>query len=270
MGGQVTLFTDRARWISSRTKILVGFGGGVNSVAGLVWLYRNGYVPTAILMTDPGSEWPHTIEYRDKILPEWLERVGFPQVTVTDRITEGAFNPRAWRLETLRDECTRIKSLPSIAYGFKKCSAKYKGDTSRWWIAHQDWALEEWAAGRKIAKLIGYDAGEPYRVKDAFQNPWENERLVPWYPLYEDGYDREDCEKLIRGAGLPLPGKSACTFCPSNTLEEWRLLRKTEPEKFSEACALSATGRGRTHALQPPRPAATPPLGRWRVRRARR
>lgn len=60
------------------------------------------------------------------------------------------------------------------------------------------------AAGhRRIIKAIGYDAGEDYRVRKAFQDPWEDARLIPWYPLVEAGIDRDGCEELIESEGLP-------------------------------------------------------------------
>mgnify|MGYP001583448261 CR=1 FL=1 len=221
-----------------RTSI-VSYGGGVNSVAVLVWLANHGVVPTAIVMADPGSERRHTVYFRDVVLPPWLAARGFPPVTVVNRIDEGQHVKRAWRLETLRDECLRLKALPSVAYGWKKCSAKYKGDTQRWWVARQPWAQAEWSAGFKIAKVIGYDGGEERRALKAFQNAWENARFEPWYPLYDERIDREGCEALILAAGLPLPGKSACTFCPNNKLEEWEQLRREEPDRFEEAVAMS-------------------------------
>lgn len=220
-------------------EVVVSYGGGVNSVALLVWLSRAGVFPKAIVMADPGSEHGYTIEYRDGVLREWLELQGFPPVTVIDRISQGEHVKRAWRLETLRGECMRTKSLPSVAYGWKKCSAKYKGDTQRWWIARQEWAQHEWSLGRKIGKAIGYDADEPGRVRKAFQNGWENARFVPWYPLHASGIDRDDCERMIQESGLPLPGKSACTYCPNNSLEEWVALRQNEPGKFAEAVEMS-------------------------------
>lgn len=235
--GQLTLGMGLIDY--STMELVHAYGGGVNSVAAAVWLHEHGYIPRAIVMVDPGSEWKHTIEYRENVFNPWCDEVGFPRVTVVTRMEEGQHVKRAWRLETLHDECVRIKSVPSIAYGFKKCSQKHKGDTSRWWIARQDWALAEWEAGRKIAKVIGYDADEPYRVRDAFQNPWEAARLVPFYPLYNDGLGRDECIDLIKRGGLPIPGKSACTFCPSNTIAEWKLLRRVEPEAFAAAVAMS-------------------------------
>lgn len=220
-------------------KIVVSYGGGVNSVAALVQLWRMRLTPTAIVMADPGSERIGTVHYRDSVIPSWLYSVGFPQVEVITRIEEGRHVKRAWRLETLRDECMRIGALPSVAYGWKKCSAKYKGDTQRWWAARQPWAQEEWAAGRKIIKVIGYDAGEERRVKKTFQNEWEDARFVPYYPLVDAGLDRDGCEALILGAGLPLPPKSACKFCPHNKLEEWEQLRDEDPDGFAEAVKMS-------------------------------
>jgi len=218
---------------------VVSYGGGVNSVAVLLRLHELGVTPTAIVMADPGSEHAATHSYRDAVLPTWLDSVGFPRIEVINRIDEGQHNARAWRLETLHDECVRTRSLPSIAYGWKKCSAKYKGDTQRWWSARQDFAQAEWAAGRKLVKVIGYDAGEEQRERVAFANPWEQTRFTPWYPLIEAGIDRDACEEMIVKAGLPLPPKSACTFCPNNKLEEWEALRRSDPAAFAEAVAMS-------------------------------
>lgn len=220
-------------------KIVVAYGGGVNTIALLVLLRRLGALPTAILMVDPGSERKSTERYRDEVMAPWLAAAGFPQVTVVTRAEEGRHRARAWRLESLREECMRIGALPSVAYGWKKCSQKYKGDTSRWWIARQPWAQAEWGAGRKIVKVIGYDVDEGSRVRGAFGNAWEDARLIPFYPLVAAKLGRDECEDLIRSEGLPMASKSACTFCPNNTAVEWEEIRRDEPTAFSEAVEMS-------------------------------
>ena len=93
--------------------------------------------------------------------------------------------------------------------------------------------------GEKITRAIGYDADEDYRVRDEFGDPWEAKRLTPLYPLFAAGIDRNGCERLIRKEGLPVPRKSACTFCPSNTLAEWAYLRARHPARFADAVAMS-------------------------------
>lgn len=229
------------------------YGGGVNTIACLILMARAGLRPTAIVMADPGSERRGTVHYRDVVLPPWLAAHGFPSVTVVSRKTEGPHAPRSKQYdETLLEECLRTATIPSIAYGPKKCSAKYKGDPQRWWIARQPWALAEWSAGRKLVAAVGYDIDEAFRVdkaRDALAPPadpeardygkWERERFVPWHPLVEARMGREECEELIAAEGLPIPPKSACVYCPSNSLEEWRELQHTDPEAFEQAVEMS-------------------------------
>lgn len=88
-------------------------------------------------------------------------------------------------------------------------------------------------------KAIGYDAGEPERLRAAFQDPWEDKRLVPWYPLHQAEMDRDDCVALIASEGLPPAPKSSCTVCPSSTLAEWKTLAVEEPEAFARAVEMS-------------------------------
>ena len=54
----------------------------------------------------------------------------------------------------------------------------------------------------------------------------------------EWGWTREDCVREIQEAGLPLPGKSSCFFCPSMKNEEIRHLQEHYPELFQRAIAL--------------------------------
>jgi hypothetical protein len=195
MSGQLTLPKPRPRG-----HIVAAYGGGVNTIAMLVQMRREGMRPTAIVMADPGDEWPETIAYRDGVANPWLASIGWPTVTVVTRASEAQYRPRAHLTPqgTLREECERIASLPSIAYGFKKCSLKFKRDPANWWLARQPWALDVWARGEKITRAIGYDADEDYRVRDEFGEPWEAARLTPLYPLFTAGIDRDGCVAMIR------------------------------------------------------------------------
>jgi hypothetical protein len=40
------------------------------------------------------------------------------------------------------------------------------------------------------------------------------------YPLREWGWDRDECKRQIDAAGLPVPVKSACFFCPASKQDE--------------------------------------------------
>lgn len=221
--------------------LIVAYGGGVNTIALLVRLRDLGQRPDAIVMADPGSERKGTHPYRVTVADPWLRAQGWPAVTVVTLAEEAKYRPRAkdTAQRTLREECAQLHALPSIAYGWKKCSQKYKARPAVWWTERQSWAVAAWARGEKITRAIGYDAGEDRRALDTFGDPKESARFAPWYPLHAAGIDRDGCVDLIRSAGLPVPSKSACTFCPSNTLQEWDDLRRDDPEAFADAMEMS-------------------------------
>jgi hypothetical protein len=58
------------------------------------------------------------------------------------------------------------------------------------------------------------------------------------YPLLVLGIRRADCPRIIRSAGLPVPPKSSCWFCPFHRPGTWHEMRRTEPELFRRACQL--------------------------------
>jgi len=219
-------------------KLIVPYGGGVNTIALLCTLHTAGIVPDAIINADPGREWKHTTTYRDEVARPWLARIGFPDIQVVTRASERALRrqDRRARFETLAEECKRIKSLPSVAYPpSKKCSLKFKATPQLWWCERQPWVQEEWKAKRRIVKAIGYDAGELRRVKVEFGDPDEAALYVPWYPLVDLEADRAECVNIILAHGLPLPRKSACVWCPNNKLRDWLQLAAEEPDMLAEA-----------------------------------
>ena len=57
------------------------------------------------------------------------------------------------------------------------------------------------------------------------------------------GWHRGDCIQAIQSAGLPLPGKSSCFFCPSMKLREIRTLYHQYPELLERALAIEDNAR---------------------------
>lgn len=87
-------------------------------------------------------------------------------------------------------------------------------------------------------------------IERANRKPQPHERVV--YPLVGVGEDtglklrRSDCERIIRAAGLPVPPKSACYFCPFHSLDAWADMRREEPVEFELAADLEAHLRDRS------------------------
>jgi hypothetical protein len=134
---------------------------------------------------------------------------------------------------TLEQECLNNKALPSIAYGFKRCSDHYKIRPQHKYIKQWQPAIDAWDQGLKCIKYIGYDAGETRRMENAMKrvdNMYENK-----YPLIEWGWEREECIEEIEKARVKMPSKSACFFCPSSRPKEIIDLYEKHPDLIQRA-----------------------------------
>jgi hypothetical protein len=203
--------------------LLVSWGAGVNSTALLVGLHERGIRPDLIQIADTRGEKPETYRYF-YTFQAWLEAVGFPSLTVVTKRS---------MYESLEDNCVRKAMLPSLAYGFSSCSEKWKHQPQERYVNNWQPAKDAWAAGRKVHKCLGIDAGEARRAKID-----EDEKYRYWYPLIEWDWAREECLDAIERAGLPAPIKSACFFCPASTKNEIRWLAQTHPDLLQRALAM--------------------------------
>jgi hypothetical protein len=206
--------------------IAVSYGGGTNSTAMLVGLFERGIVPDAITFADTGGEKPETYEHVE-IMKRWCIDNGFPPIVTVRKVT------RDGNVLSLEDNCLQQKMLPSIAYGFKSCSLKYKVAPQDKHFNNLPEAKEVWAQGDKVIKYIGYDADEERRAHIV-----EDEKYSYRYPLIEWGWGRKECIEAIERAGIPLPGKSACYFCPSSKVTEIKWLAAKHPDLMDRAIAM--------------------------------
>jgi hypothetical protein len=202
--------------------LTVAYGLGLDSTAALVELVNRGIRPDAILFADTGSEKQETYDYLAGI-DAFLERNGFPRVTVVKYVPK---NFKHWPpYYTLEENCLTNGTLPSLAFGFKSCSLKWKADPQDIWMETWAPATAAWAAGQKVIKLIGFDCS-PADIKryagvgraskkKGRKGLCDADRFEYWYPLIEWGWNRAKCAEVIAAAGLPVPLKSSCFFCPA-------------------------------------------------------
>lgn len=242
--------------------LVVAYGLGVNSTAMLVEFACRGIRPDLILFADTGGEKPETYAYLRVVRP-YLARIGFPDVTVV------RYRPTRATYYTLEQQCLHTGTLPSLAYGGKSCSLKYKRTPQDNYIlqVYPESGVRE--SGGRVVRALGYDAGERRRVVkaiglDAGEGPrirWQTRLPVAgekisrdqrldrdyfayWYPLYEWGYDRQRCVEVIARAGLPVPVKSACFFCPASKRQEILHLRERHPDLLRRALAIEENAQG--------------------------
>ena len=154
------------------------------------------------------------------------------------KVVDGMFE---WHVqpETLWGRLTRegSRSLPipvrmsNGAPGNRSCTADFKIRVIGRWL--RDHGATE-AAPATVA--LGISTDEIERAKPGIDPQATYQFRV--YPLLDLGLRRSDCQRIISGAGLPVPDKSACFFCPFHDLNTWREMAREEPDEFARACWL--------------------------------
>lgn len=189
----------------------VAYGCGVDSTAMLIGLQARGIRPDFILFADVGSEKQGTYAFLP-VMQTWLAAHDFPPVTVVRYV------PRKAPYTTIEGNMTMNATLPGTTFGRASCTIKWKIVPQDKWTSRNTLCQSAWEHGRQVKKAIGFDAGENYRkTRKAHSSSDQYEYL---YPLIEWGWEREECKARIQEAGLPVPPKSACIFCPNQKPDE--------------------------------------------------
>ncbi len=211
------------------TITVAAYGGGTNSSAMLVGMVERGLKVDLSLFADTGGERPEVYE-TVRLMSDYLVAHGMgPIITVR------------YKRETLEENSLRIHGLPSIAYGFKKCSLKFKVQPQDQYVNNWKPARDAWKRGEKVIKLIGYDAGEARRAEKQ-SSPINQKKYDFRYPLIEWQWDRAKCVDVLKKVGLPV-AKSACFYCPSSRPHEIKQLAKEYPDLMARALAMEANAK---------------------------
>jgi len=193
--------------------LVVSFGGGVNSSAMLIGMHERGFTPDAILFSNTGGEKPETYEHIEN-MRKWCVAEGMPDITtVSNKIT-------------LEAACLDNETLPSKAFGFGTCSSRFKLEPQWKHATAMGWKQPVW--------LVGIHAGETRRATRSKNTRGDAIR----YPLIEWGWQQDDCRQAIERAGLSVPVKSACFFCPAMRKAEVIQLSEQHPDLFERAVEL--------------------------------
>ena len=166
--------------------VVVCYGAGVDSTAMLIAMRDQGIRPDLITFADTGAEKPETYEQVQK-MNAWLKAQGFPTVTTCAKKTleTTAYND-------LGGNCSDNETLPSLAFGMKSCSIKWKQGPQDQFLKgvtkgpnkrepHPIWIASQ-AAGVKLVKLIGYDSS-PADIRRSKKVKTEDADFLYSYPL---------------------------------------------------------------------------------------
>ncbi len=211
----------------------ISYGGGVQSTA-LVVLAAQGVIDYPVaLFSNVGddSEYPATIDYVRNIATPWAAERG---VTIHELHAVKHGKP-----ETLYQRITKPghKAITIPLRGqngmpqSRHCTADFKVRVIGKWLKANGATNDDPAT-----VAIGISVDELERAGKGKDEG--HERRV--YPLLDFGYTRSDCQKIIDDAGLPVPPKSACWFCPFHRPSTWAEMRRDDPDHFIAAVSLEA------------------------------
>jgi len=240
--------------------LFVAYGMGVDSTAILVEFARRRIRPDVILFADTGAEKPETYAYANVIARLCKDMGWTPPMRVAYPGPSRGEN--AGKIHDLYEDCVVKGMLPSIAYpdvggalgrpgggggSLKKgCSLKWKKEPQEKWARENhrpSW--EAWDAGKKVIKVIGYDAAEVSRSTIP-----DDDRYSYWYPLREWGWTRERCKHEIKRYGMPVPLKSACFFCSAAQTHEITWLVREHPDLADQIVTMEACAKRKLQSLQ--------------------
>lgn len=206
------------------------FGGGVQSTAALVLAARGEIDFPTFLFSNVGadSENPATIEYVEAYSKPFAKAHGIELIELQRTNRDG-------EVITILDAINRDdKGIPIPLRGmngapvFKRnCTVDYKIRVIAKWH-RQHGASKDNPAVTGLG--ISYDEIERMRTR---RDDIKHEILE--YPLIDLRLTRRDCMKIIQEAGLPVPPKSSCFFCPFHSPNEWKRMRQQEPELFAQS-----------------------------------
>lgn len=208
---------------------VISYGGGVQSTAMIILATQN-QIPgiDAALFVNVGddSEHPSTLKYVREVITPWASERGLPVHELRPR--------RYGKPTSILAEITRPGSRRDLIPVFgehggpmrRACTADFKIET-----IFQTLRASGATAENPAYVHLGISADEIQRAGRGANVPIE----IRKYPLLDMGLTRSDCTRIIEEAGLPVPRKSACFFCPFHSGQTWSEMRRDEPELFDQA-----------------------------------
>lgn len=209
------------------------FGGGVQSMAAMV-LSAQGKLPyTHFLFANVGndSENPRTIEYINETVVPYANNNGITYVEMSwDRKNHG---------KTLLKALVEDYNDIAIPVRMKGAGPGYRNCTTKWKVQVIDrYCRDVLGASRtnRIPVGVGISIDEVHRMRT--DDPERDVLTRKEYPLIDLRLSRQQCQQIIADAGLPVPPKSSCWFCPYKSDYDWIQLKAKEPQLFTQVIEL--------------------------------
>ena len=204
---------------------ILSLGAGVQSST-LAMLIEKGIVPKvdAAIFADVGAEPKEVMKWLD-----WLKtKISYPLYVVQDRnlkedlklMSEGKYKKIPIPVFTLGDDgkkgmnrraCTSDYKIKPVTQKIRSLLGLAKGERRK--------------KGTKVELLMGISTDEVSRMKTN-----QIKYITNVYPLIDLGWNRKKCIEWFKKEFDKTPPRSACTFCPFHSNDEWRRVKNNKEE----------------------------------------
>lgn len=215
-------------------KRILSLGAGVQSTT-LALMAAAGEIspmPDCAIFADTGAEPQGTYAHLRDLIP----KLPFPVITVSvgnlrEAVLEAARggNKRGSRA---RPPFFTVNQDGSKGMLLRQCTQDYKIVPIEREIRRQLGLKfrQHWPKEPVVEQWLGISTDEASRMK-----PSRIRAIIARWPLIEKNMSRADCLGWMTANGHPLPPKSACTFCPYHSADEWKRLHDLGGEDWAQA-----------------------------------
>ena len=212
---------------------VISLGAGVQSSTMALMAAKGEITPMPVgaIFSDTGGE-PQSVydflEWLEKELPfpvhKVMEKEGLTKniersITMGTRIAQPPFftetvgdKPKG----QLRRVCTSDFKIKPIERKMRELVGLKKGQRA--------------GSETRAVSWIGISLDEIQRMRDSHLK-WVEHR----WPLVDLRMKRHDCLRWMEKNGYPKPPRSACTYCPFHSDDEWRRMKNDDPQSWTEA-----------------------------------
>lgn len=233
--GEHTMTTLLLPAKSSSVTRIFSFGGGVQSTAVMVLQAQHQIMPyDAYIFANVGadSENPETLEYIEKYTKPFAAKHGIKFEEVQKVRRGGAKDT----LVSFIDRTERSIPIPARmsngAPGNRTCTTDFKILVVDKWVKQHAFTHAIVGLGISIDEFSRM-RGEEWTDRQGKHKHgfWKRRE----HQLIDLRISRHKCVDIILKAGLPVPPKSSCFFCPFTRRAEWIEMKRNTPALFDEA-----------------------------------
>jgi hypothetical protein len=220
----------------------VSHGGGRQTTALLVLAAQRRIDYPLFVFANVGddSENPATLRYVREIAMPYAEAHGIELVERRRILRDGSERTLLQEIEGQDRSIPIPARMGNGGFGRKKCTERFKIAVVRRELRRRGATADDPAT-----VAIGISTDEIERAEAGPGPDPRDPTRIRVYPLLDLGLSSHDCRKIITEAGLPIPPKSACSFCPLHDRETWRRQRRSDSERWERSVRVDSIIRER-------------------------